>query len=135
MDPVMTWQNAMQVVVARTRHERYRWLCSDENPDVASRDGYRRLVIKMAGGDPASVPPVHVQAVNLWRSIKAFAKSGGKLAPKSVRAARQATCNVCPHWTGFRCGRCGCTGLKLYSAAAECPDKPARWGAYKGEAS
>lgn len=44
----MMWQEALEIVVARTRHERYRELCSDDNPDAEQRDAYRTGVIEMA---------------------------------------------------------------------------------------
>lgn len=76
---------------------------------------------------PASFPPVRQQAMNLWRSAKAFIKSGGKLASKAERARRQSICQACPFWSGSRCRKCGCTALKLYAEAAVCPDSPPRW--------
>jgi hypothetical protein len=89
----MTWERGLEVVVARTRHERLRWLRSHDNPDVEQRDAYRRLMVEQAGGNPAAMPPARTQAASLWRSLRAFVTSGGKLAPKSVRATRQAACN------------------------------------------
>jgi hypothetical protein len=132
----MAWTDDLETVIARTKIERYRFLTSDENPDAIARERYRAEMTRMAT-EPVQerprvhMPSVYVQALNLWRSIREFVKSGGKLAPKSVRAERQATCNVCPHWNGSRCLRCGCTGLKLYAAAVACPDLPPRWGAYQ----
>lgn len=52
----MTWQEALETVVQRTSHERYHWLCSDENPDVESRGGYRALMIAQASGQPEAPP-------------------------------------------------------------------------------
>jgi hypothetical protein len=65
----MTFADALNQVVAETGHERYRWLCSDANPDVNKRIGYQALVMRKAGvpgplpampitvdyGDPAPV--------------------------------------------------------------------------------
>lgn len=48
----MDWIDALQIVIARTGHARYEWLCSDDNPDPLSRAGYRALVVRMATGDP-----------------------------------------------------------------------------------
>ena len=50
----MTLPEALDILVAHTGHERYRWLCSDDNPDQAQRDAYRRLVIEQANPDFAS---------------------------------------------------------------------------------
>ncbi len=58
----MTWQEAVEIVVGRTRHERYRWLTSDDNPDAWQRDRYRDIVVAMASGQPPtpgpSAPPI-----------------------------------------------------------------------------
>ena len=127
----MGWEEALEIVVSRTKHERFRELCAGSHP---KHEAYRQSMISQATGDftqMSAFPPDKTQAVNLWRSIKEFVASGGKLAPKSVRAARQATCNVCPFWSGSRCRRCGCSGLKLYAAVAVCPDTPPRWSAYE----
>jgi hypothetical protein len=49
-DNRMTIEHALDLVVARTGHIRYRWLCSDENPNVEQREGYRRVVLAKASG-------------------------------------------------------------------------------------
>lgn len=69
-------------------------------------------------------PSPIVQAHNLWRDIKAFVLSGGKLAPKALRAARLGACEPCEKWDRVqrRCTQCGCReDVKVYSLAAECP--------------
>jgi hypothetical protein len=48
----MDLADALDVVTGRTRHDRYRWLCSDENPGVLSRESYRELVLRLASGPP-----------------------------------------------------------------------------------
>lgn len=48
----MTWGEALEIEVARGGVERYRWLCSDENPDEATREGYRVLMIRLATEQP-----------------------------------------------------------------------------------
>ena len=65
----MTYLEALDIVVARTRHERFRWLCSDANPDAHVREGYRALVLKLAG-EPVSAPPP-TPLVPLGNSIRA----------------------------------------------------------------
>lgn len=60
----MTWKEAMETEIARSRHERYRWLCSDDNPSEDSREAYRRLMVQIvedAPPDPdyvAKLPPL-----------------------------------------------------------------------------
>ncbi len=55
----MNWEEALEIVVARTGHERYRSLCSDANLNQGrnSRDAYRELMIqKAAGEEPQAMP-------------------------------------------------------------------------------
>jgi len=52
----MTLPEALDLVVARTSHERYRWLCSDDNPDAAQREAFRRYVIEQASGELERLP-------------------------------------------------------------------------------
>jgi hypothetical protein len=44
--------DSLEIVIHRTGHARFEWLCSDQNPDAASRAGYRALVLQLAAGDP-----------------------------------------------------------------------------------
>lgn len=53
----MTWQAALEIVVSRTGVERYRDLCSDDNPDPETRAGYRSLMLTLAG-QPPPIPTV-----------------------------------------------------------------------------
>ncbi len=46
----MDWPEALEIVLVRTRHERYRWLCSEENPNVEQREAYRAQIVQMAEG-------------------------------------------------------------------------------------
>lgn len=45
----------LDLVVARTRHERFRWLTSDDNPDRTGRERYRAIVAAMAAAPPIRV--------------------------------------------------------------------------------
>jgi hypothetical protein len=42
----MDWRESLEIVVARTGHERYRALCADDHPQHAE---YRRLVVRLVG--------------------------------------------------------------------------------------
>ncbi len=53
----MDWSEALEIIVARTRHERFRWLCSDANPEADQRDGYRATMIEQATGEHAAAAP------------------------------------------------------------------------------
>lgn len=58
----MTWLDALEIVIARTRHERYRWLCSEANPDAEQRDAYRRHMLTRAGHPAPAQPPAPIPA-------------------------------------------------------------------------
>jgi hypothetical protein len=53
----MNWMTALEILVARTGHERYRVLCADDNPDVDTRDAYRVLMIRLASDLPEPPEP------------------------------------------------------------------------------
>jgi hypothetical protein len=44
----MNWYEALDVVVARTHHARYRDLCADDHPDHCA---WRRLMLRLAAED------------------------------------------------------------------------------------
>lgn len=52
----MTWLDALEIVATRTGVERYRWLCSEANPNPETRAGYRAFMLAQAG-EPAPQPP------------------------------------------------------------------------------
>lgn len=52
----------LEAVVARTGHERYRFLTSDANLDAESREGYRRIVREIAAGRPPTAPQAAPEA-------------------------------------------------------------------------
>jgi hypothetical protein len=47
------WQESVEIHVARTGVNRYKFLCSEQNPNVAQRDAYRRYVVEQVTGKPA----------------------------------------------------------------------------------
>ncbi len=49
----MTWQEALDIVVAQTKHEKFREQCSDANHDTGpnSKENFRALMLKMAADD------------------------------------------------------------------------------------
>jgi hypothetical protein len=61
------------------------------------------------------------------QALKNWMDRGFKLTTPEQLAERQAICQSCPHWQGSAvmgvgaCGACGCTGLKQYSVAENCP--------------
>jgi hypothetical protein len=79
---------------------------------------------KLAAGIELEYPSTGAMVRNLWRDILAFARSGGKLAPKALRIARLAVCEPCEKWDARqrRCTACGCKmDAKTYSLVAKCP--------------
>jgi hypothetical protein len=48
----LNWTEAIEIAVQQEGHERYRWLCSDDNPDVRQREAYRALMVRKATGQP-----------------------------------------------------------------------------------
>ena len=131
----MTWQQDLEIVVARTRVERYRELCADEWPD---HEFYRAEMVRMASEPfplaprPVEYPSIERQASNLFRTALGWARSGFKLAPKEVRRARLAICEACEWYdaTQKRCTQCGCVNsAKVWIASDQCPLDPSKWPA------
>lgn len=64
-----------------------------------------------------------------------WAASGFRHVSQEVYQARLESCEGCYHWQGEsafgygRCGKCGCSGLKLFMATTRCPLEPPRWSA------
>lgn len=138
----------LDLVVARTGHDRYRWLTSDQFPDADKREAYRRIVARMADDPspplasrptvapaaapppPPAYPPLVDQLRGLARSLWAWARSGFALASSAERRRRRAVCLApCPAYDPARgrCTACGCmAGLKPWLATADCPR--GRWG-------
>jgi hypothetical protein len=44
----MEWIKALELIVARTLHSRYRALCADDHPDHCA---WRRLLLRLAAAD------------------------------------------------------------------------------------
>lgn len=105
----MTWESALDNVVARTRHERFRVLCSEDWPD---HKAYRELVIRMAAGEgsisdpPAPIPLAEsldlLRLVNLcqYRSRDAACGCSGSSCALRVSAP------IVSHLDCLECVRC-----------------------------
>ena len=129
-----TFQEQLDLVVERTKHERYRWLCSDENPDVESREGYRAEVIRQATGQPHEMPSITRMAGNALaaagRVVKAVATGEQVRVSPNERDRRWALCLACPNLVNDRCKLCGCHFLaKIELATERCPLDPPKWEA------
>jgi hypothetical protein len=115
----------LETVVARTGHERFRWLTSEANPDVESREGYRRYVREQAAGaTPAEYPPLATQAANAIGAVARFVASGCAVVGRDEYDRRRAICEGCEHFDHAedRCRKCGCNlAVKPWSKAEKCP--------------
>lgn len=124
----MTWTEALEIVVKRTGHERYRFLVSDANPDKWGRDAYRLEMVRMADEpEPPAVtayPSVQDQVKSALAAGLSFAASGFKLVDQVEHDRRMAICHACEFHdaTKGRCVKCGCVDtLKARIPSQACP--------------
>lgn len=127
----MNWQQALEIVVTRTKHEPYRALCADDHPD---RDHWRARMVERATGKPVEYPSLARQAGNLagaiGRAVGAIVSGEAVLVPDDVLAERRRICGSCAHHdpAADRCKLCGCwTARKQQLATESCPLAPPRW--------
>lgn len=117
------WAEALDIVVARTKHERYRALCADSHPD---HEAWRAKMIEMAG--KPKYPPLREQAANLAASFWSWATDGFKFAGEAEYRRRLDICLPCHQYDADqgRCRLCGCfTEAKLRLRKEVCPE--GRW--------
>lgn len=68
-------------------------------------------------------------------AMKNWIRQRAPIASAEVILERQSICESCELFGGVRsvgfvsCGRCGCTGLKVYLATEKCPLPEPRWKA------
>ncbi len=131
----MTWKEALEAVIVRTKHEVLRSQCADNNPNVEQRNGCRKMVVQMASSlaDPSLMEKTMNAAGAVARAAVAVATGQPVLVSAEIRAERQSTCDVCEHYEPkqARCKICGCGGLKLDLATERCPI--GKWEAQPGE--
>jgi hypothetical protein len=125
----MTWEDALEVEVRRSKHERWRVLTADDHPD---HEQHRRKVVELATGIPsteATYPGLFTMAGNALaaagRVVVAVVQGQlVKVAP-AVYYERLEICRGCEFNgeapSGVRCMKCGCGGLKLELATERCP--------------
>ncbi len=129
----MDFAEALDLVVATTKHERYRFLTSEECPD---HEHYRALILEMATGvprskpeeppDPVKYPPLTTQLKNVMAAAARHAKNGFRKVGKKELARRLAICrsNECGIYDAEqdRCISCGCfANLKARAESEHCP--------------
>lgn len=85
---------------------------------------------------PEGKPTVAQMAKNFTTAMVEWVKSGFKVVSEDVYLQRLAQCQACPHYGGkngsewlARCGKCGCSGIKLFLPQEKCPLQPPKWGA------
>lgn len=129
----MDWTEALELVIARTKHEPYRALCDESHPNhLAWR---AKIVAKAEAMADPQYPSLIVQAGNVARAagrvVAAIAKGDQVLAPEPVREQRLAICEACEFFDANqrRCTKCGCGGLKVHLATERCP--VGKWEAHK----
>ena|SRR5208283_5166075 len=122
----MTWESSLEIVVARTQHERFRVVCSEAWPD---HEAYRALVISLETGQkPIEYPSLFQQATNLAHaagSVVASIVRGESASISQEEQDRRLTiCRQCEFWDAAqeRCSKCGCFGQwKTWLASQQCP--------------
>jgi hypothetical protein len=123
----MTWTEALDILVARTRHERYRQLCAEDHPD---HEVWRARVVSEATGQPIEYPSVATQVGNALGAAARFVASGGAVVSEEEQARRLAICGQCEHFDAEagRCKVCGCIARwKARLATEHCPLPEPKW--------
>lgn len=122
----MKWTEAIELVIARTAHERYRELCHESHPE---HEQWREIVVRRAQ-DQSGLPPLRTQAANLGQSLWSWAVSGFSMASDEEFSRRITICESCEHWLPEerRCGKCACyMDVKALIKTSHCPLEPPKW--------
>ena len=126
----MDWRDALDIVVERTKHQRFRWMCSDDNPNDNHRIKCRERMIAEATGAAQSYPSPLELAGNvagaIGRAVSAVMHGQPVLVTPEAKAARLAICEACPEFDPAqrrcRAAGCGCfVDVKSGFATEACP--------------
>lgn len=127
----MTWEEALEIVVARTGHEPYRTACADSHP---GHEAWRARMVEKATGLPPvpAYPPIAVQAGNVAgavvRVVGTAASGQSVFAPDEEQSRRLTICRGCENFDVGRCRICGCNlALKVWLKTEHCPLEPPKW--------
>jgi hypothetical protein len=137
----ITWEEALEKVIAKTGHEAYRKLCSSDNPDVKQRDIYRKRIIEKATGIKESIikkktskkieyPPIYKQVMSFGKTVLDFAASGFEMSSEEETKRRYSICETCEWFAknDRRCTKCGCSAaLKTRILSSHCPLPDPKW--------
>jgi hypothetical protein len=138
---ITDWKEALEIVIGRTKHERYRVLTADSHPGHAA---YRRSIIAKANNLPPPQPeysPGQQEFPTLLEMAGSAAAAAKRLAFAWMRGnevtvsleemeERLAKCMDCEHFDhrSIRCRRCGCWLRKKAALKTEhCPLDPPKW--------
>lgn len=81
-------------------------------------------------------PTLAERAVRFTKAMAEWISNGAPVVPFEVFDQRLKICESCYWWRGntgygkIGCGKCGCSGKKLWFATESCPDNPKKWEAY-----
>jgi hypothetical protein len=124
-------EEALNVVIAETGHEKYRWLVSDANPDVAKREHYRKRIIERANPKPPSLVTTIANAAGAANRVIHAAIHGQALVVDNEEQDRRlAICHGCPKYIADqdKCSVCGCVGRwKTRLRTEHCPLPEPKW--------
>jgi hypothetical protein len=117
----MNWSEALELVVAKTKHSRYRALVASDHPD---HEYWRRRIVELATG-VIDYPPLATQVTNALKAGLAFVASGFKLTDQAEHDRRLSICRApCEFWDREqgRCRACGCVDeWKAWVETQKCP--------------
>jgi hypothetical protein len=117
----MEWKEALEIEIARNKHERWRALCDDSHPDHAA---HRRRVVDLATGK--EFPSLATEAANaakaIGRVVSAIALGEPVSCSDEEQARRLAICQGCEQYLDGRCLICGCVAAwKTRMMTEHCP--------------
>jgi hypothetical protein len=118
---MMNLSQAIDIVVARTGHERFRELTDPAHP--AYDPAYAPWIMAQAGASPEG-PGLLRKAANLAGAVVEHVRAGLPTADAETAAARLATCRGCDKFDAARmaCNLCGCQmAVKVTWLEQKCP--------------
>lgn len=109
---------------------------ANDLPDIPNLE--REIIQYICHEEPSycvsTTPPTFAQrAATFMGAARDWVASGFKSITHEQYEERLGICEACPYWKGSAalglgaCGKCGCSGLKLYLPSQVCPD--GRWKA------
>lgn len=78
-------------------------------------------------------PSLAARIAQFGHSMKQWMADGVPVVSQEEFDRRLVSCHTCQYWGGSSafgyaaCGKCGCSGLKLFLSTSRCPATPPRW--------